>query len=79
VSDSCLIDLVSQRDAVRHRLTGKSKDEILLWLGARGRVAKIPTKGGPETFEFESATGLRAVFFVNGDELVLVGDHTTFI
>ena len=73
-----LIDLVSQRDAVRQHLKGWTADDILAWLAARGQVSKISTSG-PDTFLFESAIGCQAAFFFNGDDMVFVGDNTTFI
>jgi hypothetical protein len=75
-----LVDLVSQRAAVREHLTGKSPAEILDWLSTKGRVTRIPTQpGAAETYEFESAEGFRAAFFFHFGDIVFVGDHTTFI
>jgi hypothetical protein len=33
---------------------------------------------GREHFFFESAVGLEAAFFFDGDQIVFIGDHTTF-
>jgi hypothetical protein len=75
-----LVDLVSQRAAVRDHLSGKSPAEILTWLAAKGRVTRIPTQAGAaETYEFESPEGFRAAFFFDSDGIVFVGDHTTFV
>ena len=75
-----LVDLASQRAAVREHLIGKSPAEILEWLATKGRVTRIPTQPGfPETYEFESVEGLRTAFFFDGDGFVFVGDHTTFV
>ena len=75
-----LVDLVSQRAAVREHLSGKSPGDILKWLAARGRVTRIPTRpGAPESYEFESVEGLRAAFFFDRDGIVFVGNHTTFV
>ena len=75
-----LVDLVSQRAAVREHLAGKSPAEILEWLAARGRVRRLPTLPGfADTWVFESAEGLTASFFFDSGSLVLFGDHTTFV
>jgi hypothetical protein len=74
-----LVDLVSQRAAVREHLSGKPPAEILEWLATKGRVTRIPTLPGVrETYEFESLEGRRAVFFFDGDGMGFHGDHTTF-
>jgi hypothetical protein len=74
-----LVDLVSQRAAVREYVTGKSPAEILEWLATKGRLNRIPSQPGfAETYEFESTEGLRAAFFFDCEGLVFVGDHTTF-
>jgi hypothetical protein len=77
-ADFHLFDLVSQREAVRQLLKGKSENEVLEWLSERGRVSRIPTTAGPSSFEFESVTGQRAQFFLKDGGLVFYGDHTTF-
>jgi hypothetical protein len=78
MDDFCLIDLVSQREAVREHLKGRSTAEIVRRLAGRGRLDR-DTFAGREAFFFESAAGLRAAFLFDGDALVFVGDHTTFI
>ena len=78
VTDFQLIDLVSQREAVREHLGGWSADDILAWLGARGQLSKRNIFGC-DTFFFESTLGFEAVFFFNGDEMIFVADNTTFV
>jgi hypothetical protein len=72
-----LVDLVSQRDAVRDHLRGRSKEGVLQWLAARGLLEQQDVSGRA-VFHFESHAGRRATFFFDGDDLVFVGDHTTF-
>jgi hypothetical protein len=75
-----LIDLVSQALAVQSLLHGMSAEEKIAWLPSRGTltpVAKIQTDH-PQSFWFESAMGLSCAFFLDGDEFVFIGDHTTF-
>ena len=72
-----LIDLVSQREAVRQHLKGWPGDDIVEWIAARGELSQRIIQGR-ETYFFESAAGRRAVFFFDGNEMVFVGDHTTF-
>jgi hypothetical protein len=81
MSEFHLIDLVSQREAVRQELAGKTHDEILVWLATRGTLTPLPKVGHPNeqhVFRFESLTGREALFFIDGTELVFVGDHSTF-
>ena len=77
MTDFHLIDLISQREAVRQHLRGWSVEEIIAWLAARGRVDKRSISGR-ETFFFESAVGHQAAFFFDGNEMIFLGDHTTF-
>jgi hypothetical protein len=75
-----LVDLISQRAAVREHLTGKSPAEILEWLATKGRLTHVaPQPSFAETYEFESSEGFRAVFFFQGGDMVFIGDHTTFV
>ena len=78
VTDFRLIDLVSQREAVRQHLRGWSAGEMVAWLAARGQLSKRNILGR-DTFFFESTLGFEAAFFFNGDEMIFVADHTTFV
>ncbi len=75
-----LLDLPSQALAVQHLLSGRPAAEKLAWLGAHGRLVPIETgvPGGCPAYHFESMIGLRCAFFINGDEFVFFGDHTTY-
>ena len=77
MTDFRLIDLVSQREAVRQRVKGWAADDVVAWLSARGQLSKR-TVSDREIFSFESTAGRHATFFFDGDEMVFVGDHTTF-
>ena len=72
-----LIDLISQREAVRHQLKDWPVNDIVEWIAARGDLSKR-TILGRETYFFESAVGRQAVFFFDGNEIIFFGDHTTF-
>ena len=72
-----LIDLVSQREAVREQVKGWSRASVVDWLAVRGRLSSHIVQAR-EVFFFESAAGCRATFFFDGDEMVFVGDHSTF-
>jgi hypothetical protein len=78
--DFHLIDLVSQAGAVQRLLHGKSADEKLAWLSARGKIAKMEKKFAewPDTYFFTSTTGAECAFVIQGDVLAFVGDHTVF-
>ena len=75
--DFQLVDLVSQREAVRQQVKGWSVVDILAWLAARGELTKRSVSGR-DVFYFQSTVGREAVFFFESDEMVFVGDHTTF-
>ena len=49
MNDFQLVDLVSQREAVRDHLRGKSNEEILHWLAARGQLVR---QGRSRAFPF---------------------------
>ncbi len=75
-----LIDLVSQAVAVQSLLRGMSADEKVAWLSSRGTLTPKPKTRADErqTFWFETTTGRSCAFFLDGDEFVFIGDHTTF-
>jgi len=75
-----LMDLVSRAVAVQSLLRGRSADEKIAWLSSHGSVTPKPKTRPDEhhTFWFETLTGRGCAFFLDGDEFVFVGDHTTF-
>ena len=75
-----LLDLPSQALAVQNRLAGRAAEEKLAWLAARGQLTRVPVRDPrfPPTFRFVSSIGMECVFFLHGDEFVLVGDNTTY-
>ncbi len=80
MQDFHLLDLPSQAIAVQHLLKGQSPEEKVAWLAAHGRVALVPTRipGTRPTYSFESHIGMQCHFFIDGDEIVFIGDHTTY-
>jgi hypothetical protein len=76
-----IVDLVSQAAAVQRHIKGWPTQDKLDWLAARGRLTAIVIRqrGAPPTFEFESGVGLHCVFFLSGDQIVFLGDQTTFV
>lgn len=79
-TDFCLIDLISQAVAVESLLYGKSAEEKIAWLSSHGTLTLLPKRQPDERqiFLFETPIGSSCRFFVNGDEFVFLGDHTTF-
>lgn len=80
-----IVDLVSQAQAVQRHLAGQSLDVKLAWLGSRGRLTvqtalkrKFPDSSTVYVFESYVGIGLTCAFFIDGDDLVFFGDHTTF-
>ena len=75
-----LLDLPSQAPAVQRLLQGLTEDEKLAWLAAHGQLTQIPIAipGVRPTYNFVSSIGMECIFFIDGDEFVFVGDHTTY-
>ncbi len=74
-----LIDLKSQAVAVQKILAGKTDAEKLAWLASQGHLQILPADlpDAKQTYHFRSGLGGEAVFFLEGGDLVFIGDHTT--
>lgn len=72
-----LVDLVSQREAVRQHVRGWPRDRVLGWLAGRGSLQAFAISGR-DHYSFESCVGLRATFFFDAEGLVFVADHYLF-
>ena len=79
-SDFVLVDLVSQRDAVRVMLRGVDITNRLEWLKSQGTLQTIEhSPPFQRTYVFESRLGIIAQFFFNDSgDFVFLGDHSTF-
>jgi hypothetical protein len=75
-----LLDLPSQALAVQRLLAGRTAEEKLAWLAAHGTVERIEFANPifPPTYRFTSSIGMECVFFLSGDQIVFLGDNTTF-
>jgi hypothetical protein len=75
--DFHLVDLASQADAVQHLLNGKSATEKLTWRSSHGKISRMEKKmpEWPDTYFFESATGVTCGFVVQGNVFRILGDH----
>ena len=75
-----LIDLISQREAVRKVIQNLSVEEKITWLSKHGMVSKLEMpKNYKQVYCFESTLNLEACFFFDdNNKLVFIGDHTTF-
>ena len=77
-SSFVLIDLVSQRHAVRKYLRDFDTAAKLEWIAAHGSIRTV-NSGFRETYAFESRLGLTAGFFFDDSgDFVFLGDHYTF-
>ena len=78
--DFVLIDLVSQRDAVRELLRGVDTASKLEWIASWGTIRTIEHPSGlRRIYAFESRLGFRTGFFFDeSDDFVFLGDHHTF-
>ncbi|MEM9246511.1 MAG: hypothetical protein AAGA67_12340 [Cyanobacteria bacterium P01_F01_bin.153] len=77
MTDFHLVDLVSQRQAVRQYLRGCSKAEIIAWLSTKGSL-EVRNIQDTEVFDFTSGVGIEDSFFFQQDDFVFIGDHCTF-
>jgi hypothetical protein len=75
-----LLDLCSQAVAVQRLLRGRTAQEKLEWLAAHGELSQIPitVPNVHPTYRFVSSIGMECLFFIDGDEFVFIGDHTTY-
>lgn len=79
-SDFVLIDLVSQREAVRQLLRDVEPAAKLDWIASWGTIRTIDHRPNFRlSYAFESRLGFRAGFFFDDDgDFVFLGDHYTF-
>ena len=78
-SNFALIDLVSQRHAVRKFLRDFDTDSKLEWIAAHGTIRTFDKSGIRQVYVFESRLGFTAGFFFDDSgDFVFVGDHYTF-
>lgn len=75
-----LIDLISQRDAVREHLRDVKTADRLQWIASWGTLRRLDAPSGYQTiYAFRSRLGFSAGFFFNDrGKFVFVGDHQTF-
>lgn len=78
ISSFILIDLISQAAALQKYAACWSKEELIVWLKAQGRLKVDTDMFGNEIFHFESAVGFRASFYMQGTRFTFLGDHTFF-
>lgn len=77
-STFALIDLVSQRHAVRHYVRNLDPESKVDWMASYGRIRTIDHPGFRLTYVFESRLGFTAGFFFDDEgDFVFLGDHHT--
>ncbi len=78
--DFHLLDLHSQGLAVQRLLAGRSEEEKVAWLAARGKLSRVPVAlpGARPVYRFVSTIGMESLFFLDHDTIVFIGDHTTY-
>ena len=78
-SDFALIDLVSQRDAVRQVLRDVDPHAKVEWIASHGTIRTIDVPDRRLIYVFESRFGFTAGFFFDDmGDFVFLGDHYTF-
>jgi hypothetical protein len=73
-----VVNLASQADAVARHVQGWSKEQILVWLSRQGDLERFADIYGREIFRFRSRVGFEVGFYLDGDEFLFLGDHTTW-
>ncbi len=75
-----LLDLPSQALAVQRLLKGQKGEEKLAWLAKAGKLTQVLVSipNARPTYRFVSSIGMECVFFIDGDQFVFIGDHTTY-
>jgi hypothetical protein len=76
-----LLDLPSQALAVQRLLSGRPEGEKVAWLAAHGKLSIVDTThfpGARSVYRLDSVLGLGCLFFIDGDQFVFIGDHTTY-
>jgi hypothetical protein len=78
--DFHLLDLPSQATAVQRLLRGNTAEHKLEWLAVRGDLSRVAVTipNARPTYRFVSSIGMECLFFIDEDEFVFIGDHTTY-
>ncbi len=75
-----LIDLVSQRKALREHLQGFTEEEVLTWLKAHGHLEQYYNSAAThQIYIFTSNLGIEAGFFFRKGQMIFIGDDCTFV
>jgi hypothetical protein len=76
-----LLDLPSQAVAVQRQLHGKPVGEKIEWLREHGRITlkRKQSEDERQVYFFESSIGRECAFFIDGEEFVFFGEHTTYV
>jgi sugar lactone lactonase YvrE len=78
VSDFKIVDLASQGSAVAQHVRGWQKEEILAWLGRRGKLRAVHPDD-PDVYSFLTPAGIQTAFILRDNgEFLIVADHTTY-
>jgi hypothetical protein len=77
-SSFTVVNLASQADGAAHYVEGWSKEKILDWLSRQGELKRLTDIYGNEYFNFNSRFGFDVNFYLDGDEFLFVGDHTSW-
>jgi len=77
-SNFVIINLASQAYAVARFVEGWSKEQIIDWLRRQGELNGFTDINGKEYFNFKSKFGFEINFYLNEDEFLFLGDHTTW-
>jgi hypothetical protein len=65
---------------VQRHLRGRTAQEKLAWLAAHGGLSLVPitVPNARPTYRFVSSIGMECLFFIHDDELVFIGDNTSY-
>ena len=71
-----LIDMATQFEELESHLHGMTLEEKERWIATQGELTSLGLKFDLPHYSFKSASGLSWPFFIRGDEIGVIGDHT---
>jgi hypothetical protein len=71
-----LVDLATQFEELEAYLRGTTLAEKEKWIATQGELIQTGFHFDLPHYKFTSGSGLSWPFFIRGDEIVVIGDHT---
>jgi len=74
--DFHLMDIATQFEELESHLRGKTLEDKERWIATQGELTSLGLTFDLPHYRFQSASGLSWLFFIRGDEIGVIGDHT---